>query len=177
MMDEVVNIETAKLARHKGFDLMCDASYVEYLKTQEHDNPSLRYSDGDIEFLSNPYMNGAMKDRKNYKQYAAPTQTKLSRWLREVKNLDIGIASYQEVDRVGGGESRRKYTAMVSDWNEIISTHDGTGLQMPMHWHLDADQWELDSWEVAMELGLQTALGTLPDVQITGGATNSEDIK
>jgi len=73
--------------------------------------------------------------------FAAPTFGTLQRWLRIQHNLYVSMATRQEWDYMND-LTTVIHVVMVSDWNRIISTHDGTGLQLPMHWHAEGDDYD-----------------------------------
>lgn len=73
-MDQIVNFETAKLAKEKRFDKESESYYKQ--------SGELLY---DIEF---PFLQPTKLD----KYCNAPTQTELQKWLREVYNKHIQIA-------------------------------------------------------------------------------------
>ena len=74
MKDEIVSIETAKLAKQKGFDWLCSNCYKN--TDSKLYNSTTRYSAGHptgTTFLS------------------APTQSLLQKWLREKKNIAVAV--------------------------------------------------------------------------------------
>jgi hypothetical protein len=89
--DEIVKIKTAKLAKEKGFVEPCKKYYVEYLITNESDNPSFRTKKGEIELSTDFIINNSHSDlsNENYICYAAPSQSLLQRWLREKYNIHV----------------------------------------------------------------------------------------
>jgi len=95
MKDELVTFETAKLLKEKKFNLGGQFSYTEYLKTHKSDNPSFRMKKGEVELDSSFYFinNHPACDisNKNYIIYAAPTQSLVQRWLREIHNILVFV--------------------------------------------------------------------------------------
>ena len=78
LIPEVISLETAKLAREKGFDVLVPNFYTDhtYLGKDVQYNP--------IGIVKRNY--NAFKDK-----YSAPTQSLLQRWLRENHNIHIMI--------------------------------------------------------------------------------------
>lgn len=73
MNTEYIKEETAKLAKEKKCDLYCDKVYGEldgYVGLHRMDNRN---------------------SFNNEKQFAAPSQTTLKRWLRETHKLHVGV--------------------------------------------------------------------------------------
>lgn len=91
MTDTLITYPTAELAKEKGFKIAVGAYYTKYLKTQKSDNPSFRMTEGEIEVNYHYIINNGTGDLSNesYTSYAAPTQSLLQRWLREVHKIDL----------------------------------------------------------------------------------------
>ena len=71
MFEELINIETAKLAKEKGFDEACrdfHGTWDGYDGVHKMDN---------------------YNRHNTSKQFSAPTQGLLQKWLREVKSIDV----------------------------------------------------------------------------------------
>lgn len=77
MEDQVVSFETAKLAKEKGFDISTNKYWCNYYI----DEPFNKWKLLPTEELSISFM-----------EFAAPTQSLLQKWLREVHNLVITIS-------------------------------------------------------------------------------------
>lgn len=78
MYDQLISIETAKLAYEKGFNIPVINCYNE--------NSEL----GDIDELE--YINYNRWDKtvgSNQNLYSAPTQSGLQKWLREIHNIEV----------------------------------------------------------------------------------------
>lgn len=75
MEDEKVSFETAKLAKEKGFNEICNSHF-------EEDSGS--YDSYGEEFKPNDVQTHEIL-------YAKPTQSLLQKWLREVHNIHINI--------------------------------------------------------------------------------------
>lgn len=82
MQDELVTIETAKVAKEKGFDWEC--IYCVYLK---RDNKVVK--EPKIEFQG-AIMNWTSKDNP-FQTLSIPFKSLLQRWLREVYGIHIEI--------------------------------------------------------------------------------------
>jgi hypothetical protein len=144
MKDERITLETAKLAKVKNFNIRINGSYVEYLvdKTDpEYPEGGGAFSmkKGEVEFDSDPFINNGDSDYSNelYEIYAAPTQSLLVRWLREVHNIQVYCYSSTK----NGEGIYRDYVVHV---NEISIN--------------DARDEEFQTYEEAMEAGLKIVL-------------------
>jgi hypothetical protein len=77
MQDKIIDFQTAKLAKEKGFDYETIWCYLQ--------NGDMQYSSGDDED----------HDKYNHNlwdNYSAPTQSLLQTWLREKHKIDIVVA-------------------------------------------------------------------------------------
>lgn len=74
MEEQKISIETAKLAKEKGFKI---PGKIVYVKT------------GNI--ISTSIRNSTYNNCKNWEMYLKPTQSLLQKWLREIHNIDIII--------------------------------------------------------------------------------------
>jgi hypothetical protein len=83
MKDELISFETAKLAKEKGFNIVCTMQYTDFNGIERLQNYI------DVESETFPY---------------APTQSLLQKWLREVHNIHIST-----IIRVG----TRKYRVRI----------------------------------------------------------------
>ena len=79
MEEELINFETAKLTKEKGFDELCRWHYTQNSPKRE---PQLFSSEFEPESLNT--WNG---------RYSAPTQSLLQKWFREIHFIDIIISS------------------------------------------------------------------------------------
>jgi hypothetical protein len=141
MKDERITIETAKLLKEKKFNIGVHASYTEYLKTHKSDDPSFAMKKEEVEldescFFINNYV---MSDysNKNYTMYAAPTQSLVARWLREVHGLQV----YAHSNTKNGEGKYKDYVVYING-----------------AYFNDARDEEYDTYEKAMEFGLYNAL-------------------
>jgi hypothetical protein len=71
MKDQLITFKTAKLAKEKGFNLIC-IDGCEYNYTE--DGILLGHEDG---------------GHRQYIPYMAPTQSLLQKWLREIHEIDV----------------------------------------------------------------------------------------
>lgn len=76
MEERLVDFETAKLAKEKGFDLKTNYFY--------YNDGVLDQGDGDTEHIS-------LNHNKYDRHYSAPTQYLLQKWLREEKSIYVCI--------------------------------------------------------------------------------------
>ena len=70
----------------------------------------------------------------------APTCSRLAVWLHANYNMTVLVGRWQEYDYMDD-VTTVEYTVTISDWNNIVSTHDGTGLQMAMHWYVEGGDY------------------------------------
>ena len=88
MEEELITLQTAKLAKEKGFDFRCEKAYFE---TKEHILETRR--DSEITF---PYKPPRILKRNYGDEFTifiaeAPTQSLLQKWLRVNHKIDITI--------------------------------------------------------------------------------------
>jgi hypothetical protein len=78
MQEQRITFNTAKLAKEKEFDVLCEHSF------SEHDSG-----------IQDNNQNGFRNWNKEYKNsYSRPTQTLLQKWLREVYNTHLMVEPY-----------------------------------------------------------------------------------
>ena len=82
MEDTLINFETAKLAKEKGFD---EKVYREYDKSGY-----LRCTSKSADVVLGPY-----DELLKSTEYPAPTQSLLQKWLREVHNIEIYVHKFK----------------------------------------------------------------------------------
>lgn len=151
MKEELVTLETAQLARQKGFDEVCRELFIKLSEEEDwregSDIFSMPIPEGFPEEVrriyksildSIPTRNSAMPSNL----VTRPTQDLLERWLREVHNI------YLSIDPVLGS-SGVLIVPIVTRWLPIHMWKDVASL-FPSH-------------ELARETGLQHALKLLPD--------------
>ena len=144
--DGVISLETAILAKNKGFSKGSKTVYIDYL-----DGSKTEYYQ-DYYTVNNH--KGIDLSNKSWTVYEAPQLHVLQKWLREKHNIDVEVNSLGEVDLFGENAPLIKsYTCKVSNWNKQWSVHDGTGIVMPEHYHFDNKDYEK-----AFEEGLNEAL-------------------
>lgn len=144
--DERITLETAKLLKEKNFDIWAYGSITEYIKSQrdpeypEGGGP-FGWEKGEREIDPTNYFRnnhgGCDYSNKKYRMYAAPTQALLARWLREVH--DIQVYAYSHT--VNGAATYIDYVVYVNE--RAIN---------------DSRDEEFQTYEKAMEVGLQVAL-------------------
>jgi len=84
MEEQLISFETAQLAKTKGFNWDCQNSYD---KNGEIDN-SVDLN-GELVFTQESFLSA---EENGYSVYAAPTQSLLQKWLRDVHNIEINIS-------------------------------------------------------------------------------------
>jgi len=129
MEDQLINFDTAKLAKEKGFD---------WKSKCYHSDGSFQ----DRDFLVN-YNHSMFKSDDEY-LISAPTQSLLQKWLREIHKIEISIEPVWE------NESKKKtnYIPWVAYTKEEECLED----EEPVYF---------ESYEDALEIGLQEALNTI----------------
>ena len=139
MEDTLINFETAKLAKEKGFD---EKVYREYDKSGY-----LRCTSKSADVVLGPY-----DELLKSTEYPAPTQSLLQRWLREVHN--IYVESYH--DLTSDGTKIQFYTS----WG-FLQQKDKNGNRNVNGWYDEYNDWK--TYEEALEIGLQEGLKLLSD--------------
>ena len=157
MKEQLISLETAKLAKEKGFETSYHSYYFEDGEFREHKIKTSNGYYGDIviyeqeEFYGN--WNDAFLTAKNgnrcfgcnksqgyFETYTAPSQSLLQKWLREKHHLIIIVAYQYEHD-----------STPYSYW--IYKENNS----------LPINQWvnDLNTYEEALEAGLQKALSCI----------------
>lgn len=139
---QYIEFETAKLAKELNFDQQCDY-YYEYSLTDKIDEQdgtsgSFGWKKGEINFQSSFFIN-YHKDvdlsNNNWYLCGASIQSLLQRWLREVKGINIWIKPFY-----------------YDGWNYNIEGYLSNGKAITF------DKYDSDTYENALEIGLQRAL-------------------
>lgn len=150
--DERISLTTAKLAKKKNFRAPVYGSYTEYLKTQidpeypEGGGP-FGTTKGEVTFDGSYFINDyKMCDysNKNYGMYAAPTQSLLAKWLRDVHGIQVYAYSHTVNSLADGTSKYRDYVVYIN--------------QMELN---DARDEQYQTYEEALEYGLKYALNQL----------------
>lgn len=97
MTETYITIDTAKLAKEKGFDVFVDNSFVEYLVTSidpddEDGSGPFSMTKGEINEHSQIFANNWQESDyscESYTMYARPSQSVLQEWLRKVKDIIV----------------------------------------------------------------------------------------
>ncbi len=130
MEEKLINFETAKLAKEKGFDLLCYASYGNEIIDFEN---TLEFAEKDL-FKRNE--NDDVTDLYSYNtdkcstRTDVPTQSLLQKWLREKYKIHIGIL----------------YSSITLKYDLWIKKLSGS------------PQYSFNTYEEALEKSLQEAL-------------------
>jgi hypothetical protein len=148
LKEQRITLETAKLAKQKGYNVHGYGSYTEYLINQidpsyPNGGGAFGMTKGEIETNSDYFANNwEVTDYtcESYAMYAAPTQSLLARWLREVHNIQVYVNSHTK----NADGKYRDYIAHVNG-REINDPRDS----------------EFQTYEEAMEVGLYVALESL----------------
>ena len=136
MEEELIKLQTAILAKEKGFDIRCEKAYFETLK---HTLETSR--DGEITF---PYKPPRILKRSYADEFTifiaeAPTQSLLQKWLREKHKIYVS--------------TRESYS--FDNTLEYVCTVNGTYVN---HNIKDKPINRFDTYEQALEVGLQEGL-------------------
>jgi hypothetical protein len=129
MEEALITFETAKLAKEKGFD---EKVYREYDKSGY-----LRCTSKSADVVLGPY-----DELLKSTEFPAPTQSLLSKWLREVHNIHITLFPQDEEDLSKTWTSKLYTLNYGSDAEVSYLQHGGTKL----------------TYEEALEIGLFQAL-------------------
>lgn len=96
MIEQIINFETAKLAKKKKF---------------KSDTFPIYFTDGTVCTNANHYLDNLRKTKNKKKvAFAASTQSLLQKWLREKHNLHIYISTTPRFDTMQGN----KYKAQIA---------------------------------------------------------------
>ena len=93
MTETIISLETAKLAKEKGFNEHTDEAFFERIAHTWEDP-----RDGDLiefEYLPPRVLPVAYADEYNVEVCKAPSQSVLQKWLRDVHRINIGITFHQ----------------------------------------------------------------------------------
>jgi hypothetical protein len=126
--DELVSLETAKLAKEKGFNWLCSSVKIETIEGSEREV----YDEEECRYVT----------VKDVAKTRIPTQTRLQRWLREEKAILVEVF----ID----DDSNMPLTYNIhqyKDWNwECVCHHHGN--------YYAVNSWELcleDALKYALE--------------------------
>ena len=169
MKEQLINFETAKLAKEKDFNILQHSYYFEDGEFKEN---SLKGTNGyygeEYEFNLSEFNEnwndkwltkktgdrcfGCSKQKGYLETFSAPTQSLLQRWLREVHN--IYVESYH--DLTSDGTKIQFYTS----WG-FLQQKDKNGNRNVNGWYDEYNDWK--TYEEALEIGLQEGLKLLSD--------------
>lgn len=91
MEEQLINFETAKLAKEKGFNIYTQKVFVE---TLEHTLEMGRGGDCTFPYQAPRVLNSSEFGNWDIVHCKAPTQSLLQKWLREVHNIHLLIEPY-----------------------------------------------------------------------------------
>jgi len=98
-MDELIKIKTAKLAKEKGFNVICNAYY--YLEQPKAGRlqpfGSISYDEEDGWYEYNHHRGCDVKIEFDSFVFA-PTQTQLQKWLRDVHTIYVLMDNYNDIN-------------------------------------------------------------------------------
>ena len=146
MKEGLVNFETAKLAKEKGFNVGCEYGYTRLKELMTIDRSeasyfagaSIDYRNSELESYNKPYLE--CNDDEYVCIYTASTQSLLQKFIRETRGVHIEIhrnasGYYWSMCKADGGTDL--------GWSDISGPNDG-------------GVW--DSFEGALENALQVQL-------------------
>lgn len=142
IQEQRILLQTAKIAKDRGFNYGTHGSYTVYLVDQvDPDYPegggAFSMTKGEVEFDDGYFLNNEKVcdyTCETYAMYAAPTQTLLAKWLRETHDIHVEIY------------------CNASGWGWILTKTDGTTIKEIQ------DDTFFENHEIAMEIGLNQAL-------------------
>lgn len=88
MRDDVILLDTAKLARDKGFKIPCDARYYWDYKWQLSLMGAVKCTNS-----------SDLKDRGSV-SYSAPTQSLIQKWLRDEHKIYVTVSSIEDGESI-----------------------------------------------------------------------------
>jgi len=130
MKEELITLDTAKLAKEKGFDITTKSFYG-------CDNPSSGIEPNKLITIELK-KEGVVQSQEGTYVYNAPTQSLLQKWIREVHNIHIIIGIFYFIDSNTTGYNVEEIVELDT---YIIICHNPTV-----------------TYEESLELGLQRAL-------------------
>ena len=133
MEEELITLQTAKLAKEKGFDVRCEKAYFE---TGRHILETIR--DGEITF---PYKPPRILKRNYGDEFTifiaeAPTQSLLQKWLREEYNIDVIVECDNNGDKFykvrvwENGNYNLLYLTLFKKYEEALEAGLQEGLKL-----------------------------------------------
>lgn len=144
MKEQLISLETAKLAKDKGFSINIKKSYVE---TIEHTLELGRGGDCTFPYIAPRVLENRLLDEWHIEIAKAPTQSLLQKYLREVHNIDVDVTRDSEIHF----NDEIRWIVTVSDWNNIkVIKYSTVELKHPNYQHYI----DFKSYEEALEQGL-----------------------
>lgn len=141
--EKLVELETGKLAKEKGFDWCVEDYYPIYRKKEINIPTQAEDYDSDM-IVSRNWNNGvgSYPTKAEDVNCSAPTQSLLQKWIREVHNIHIEVQLDQTI--------HMKYALKII----YCDKEDETS-----YIEIKPDEWYLYyKFEEALEIGLKTAL-------------------
>lgn len=144
MEEQLINFETAKLAKEKGFNWKCYASWDSKGVTLENTTVETNIHDENEDKWFDLFSYNTMKEVR----VDCPTQSLLQKWLREENNTEVVVRPLEERDN--GIFIKRGYQTTYIVYN--TSNEQGNHCTYPL---LESP---FNTYEEALEKGLQEAL-------------------
>lgn len=132
MQEQLISLETAKLACEKGFTENVDFCY-----------------DSEEKNIEDPYVHN-IGDLSGDDELYAPTQSLLQKWLREVHNTHIQVYTME------------RWLETNNNMEIYFEVNLKIGNNLNGISNVKSNMLEFNYYEEALEAGLQTALNLLP---------------
>ena len=140
MENKRVTFNTAKLAKEKGFNVMCN----DFIDIYNEESELMGYIGDNFEEKYNM--------AEDFINYYLPTQSLLQRWLREVHNIEVLVSRIPPeailASKTSGKSILKNYNCYVWNYNSNPRVLNNGTFQ--------------DVYEEALEIGLQEALKLIP---------------
>lgn len=161
MEEELISIETARLAKEKGFNISTQKAYIGkslFVNFEESFEEREFYFDADdfyndwnrknwfFDEKGNGCFGCKLDNIKWFEAYAAPTQSLLQKWLREKHSIYLTLTYYSK-------KSIKNWNDLIKD-NYFIGITDERNLENPEY----PFENYFDNYEDALEAGLFEAL-------------------
>lgn len=161
MEDSLINFETAKLAKEKGFNKLCYAWFYIFLKGSVKLKKHYKIADIILEEDEVHELIGGQHGKTINEKYsnsedqphilARPTQSLLQRWLREVHKINVESNYLPNIQKY-----RCLYKPMILIPKEELRKNGVISLHNEMKKYYN--NLNYNTYEEALEIGLQEAL-------------------
>ncbi len=135
MEEKLINFETARIAKQRGFNAQCHSYYEVNKEAWLHHS------------VNSPVDYNGVEDTRHL--FSAPTQSLLQKWLRDVHKINVHIYSIHGND---GSEFQLKWSADVYNLKQL----NYENYRVMIGYELS--NGVKDTFEEALEMGLNAAL-------------------